>query len=180
MGSVDVLAKLPLINAYSKQLKLTLLTEEDKALYCTVMAEPGCMQYIGKLLPQADAGRSFAAAVKLNNQHPLKRIYLRASLLSSDQSIGIASINKLDIANKSADIGRMLLPQWQGKGLGSELSRMLIKWLAAELGAVSITKHIRADNTAAIKSALKLGFSATTVLPLIDKDGIARYQLGLA
>ncbi len=177
MCTVDVSTRLPLINDYSKLLHLTALTSDDSKLYCAIMAEPACIRHVGKLLPQIEAENNLSVAIKLNNQRPLTSIYLRVSLLSSGQNIGIASINQLNIENKSADIGRMLLPRWQGQGLGSELSRMLIKWLAAEMGVINFTKHIRDGNAAAIKSALKLGFSETGTLVTTGKEHTTRYQL---
>ena len=177
--SAEVLLKLQRINSYSRLLQLSPLTIEDNALYANVMTEPDCMRYVGKTLSKARAQQSFAAAIRLNQQQSVTRLYLRVALVSNCQSIGIASINDLNTKTKTADIGRILLPNWQGRGLGSELSSMLINGLAAEFEILTFTKSICKGNIAAIKSAQKLGFFAANILAE-NTEKTSRYLLTIA
>lgn len=158
MQQTSVQAKLQSINCRSERLQLTALSEADKTLYFAVMADRACMQYVGSPLTYAEAQHSFGAALKLNLQPHIQRFFFSVTQLSDGQSVGIASVNYLNLAANQAEIGRMLLPQWHGKGLGTELSSLLINWLAKEIGIVTFIKQIRVDNKAAIYSALKLGF----------------------
>jgi len=137
------------------------------------------MSYVSSPLSEDKAQRSFEAALKCNQQKRIQRCYFRVALQSNYQSIGIASVNQLDLAKKSAEIGRMLLPQWHSKGLGTELSGMLIRWLAAEWGITTITKQIQAANLAAVFSAQKLGFTKV-VSPTYPTSLAEQYQLKLA
>ncbi|MDR6982779.1 RimJ/RimL family protein N-acetyltransferase [Rheinheimera pacifica] len=143
------------------------------------MTDKASMSYISSPLSEDKAQRSFEAAIKCNQQQQIQRCYFRVALKSNHQSIGIASVNQLDLAKKHAEIGRMLSPQWHRKGLGTELSEMLIRWLVTELGITTITKQIQAANLAAVCSAQKLGFTKVVSQPY-PSSVTEQYQLKLA
>lgn len=179
MQQGDAVAKLQTICSSSARLHMTLLSEGDRTLYCSLMTDKASMSYVSSPLSEDKAHRSFEAALKCNQQRHIQRCYFRVALKSNNQSIGIASVNQLDLEKKYAEIGRMLLPQWHSKGLGTELSGMLIRWLAAEWGITTITKQIQAGNLAAVCSAQKLGFTKV-VSPSCPASLTEQYQLKLA
>lgn len=166
-------------NANSERLTLSALAGDDQALYCAVMTNPGCMSYVGAQLTPCQAQRSFNAALELTRQQPPTRFYLKVMCRATAQPVGIAAINQLDLTARTADIGRMLLPAWQGKGLGTELSQLLIRWLHTELNITGFSKHIRAGNQAAIQSALKLGFVLVGTSTGADGHSVQKYQLSV-
>lgn len=159
---------------------LSALSDADQDLYCAVMTDPGCMQYVGKLLSSCQAERDFSVVLNLSRQQPVTQFYFKVSLIETGQGIGIASINQLDANSQCADIGRMLLSSWQGQGLGTELSQLLISYLQTELSVDCFTKHIRDGNNAAIQSASKLGFRQVKTSKASKKDGIRKYQLSVS
>ncbi|WP_310207167.1 GNAT family N-acetyltransferase [Rheinheimera pacifica] len=175
----DAFAKLQTVCCSSARLQITLLSEDDRVLYCSLMTDKASMSYISSPLSEDKAQRSFEAAIKCNQQQQIQRCYFRVALKSNHQSIGIASVNQLDLAKKHAEIGRMLSPQWHRKGLGTELSEMLIRWLVTELGITTITKQIQAANLAAVCSAQKLGFTKVVSQPY-PSSVTEQYQLKLA
>lgn len=175
----DAAAKLQTVCCSSARLQITLLSEDDRALYCSLMTDKASMSYVSSPLSEDKAHRSFEAALKCNQQRHIQRCYFRVALKSNNQSIGIASVNQLDLEKKYAEIGRMLLPKWHSKGLGTELSGMLIRWLAAEWGITTITKQIQAGNLAAVCSAQKLGFTKA-VSQSCPAALTEQYQLKLA
>lgn len=179
MQQGDAFAKLQTVCCSSARLQIALLSEDDRALYCSLMTDKASMSYVSSPLSEDKAHRSFDAALKCNQLQQIQRCYFRVVLKSHYQSIGIASVNQLDLAKKSAEIGRMLLPQWHSKGLGTELSGMLIRWLAAEWGITTITKQIQAANLAAVFSAQKLGFTKV-VSQSCPASLTEQYQLKLA
>lgn len=167
----------PAIQISSKRLRLTALTDDDKALYCAVMTDPCCMLHVGTQLTSCQAERSFTAALGLTRQQPTTRFYLKVVWRATAEPIGIAAINQLDLTANTVDIGRMLLPEWHGKGLGTELSQLLIRWLHKELNITGFSKHIREGNQAAIRSALKLGFKPVSTSTAGDTTKLQKYLL---
>lgn len=163
----------------SEHLSLTALSDEDRDLFCAVMTDRQCMLHVGTQLTSCQAGHSFTAALELTRQQPIKRFYLKVVWRATAEPIGIAAINQLDLTAGTADIGRMLLPAWQGKGLGTELSQLLIRWLHNELNISRFSKHIRAGNRAAIQSAVKLGFKPVTMSIASDTHKMQKYLLSL-
>lgn len=166
-------------NASSERLTLSALSVNDKALYFSVMTNPGCMSYVGAPLTPGQAQRSFNAALELTRQQPPRRFYLKVVCRTTAQPVGIAAINQLDLTERTADIGRMLLPAWQGKGLGTELSQLLVRWLHTELNITGFSKHIRVGNLAAIQSALKLGFVLDSTSTVADGHNVQKYLLSV-
>lgn len=174
-----IVEKLSAMHCRSLRLALTPITAEDKSFYCSLMLDPVCMQYIGTALTQLEAEQAFTAIVNSNFNKLVRRRFLRVSTIDNRHLIGIASINDLDMSTKSADIGRILMPCWQGIGFGSEISQLLIGWLNTELGVTCVTKHIRDNNLAAIQSAKKLGFECVENDVLSDVPCIRKYKLTL-
>uniref|UniRef100_A0A486XKI7 N-acetyltransferase domain-containing protein n=1 Tax=Rheinheimera sp. BAL341 TaxID=1708203 RepID=A0A486XKI7_9GAMM len=166
-------------NAHSERLTLSALALDDQALYCAVMTNPGCMSYVGAQLTPCQAQRSFNAALELTRQQPPTRFYLKVTCRATAQPVGIAAINQLDLTAGTADIGRMLLPAWQGMGLGTELSQLLIRWLHTELNISGFSKHIRVGNQAAIQSAIKLGFVLVGTSTGADGHSVQKYLLSV-
>ena len=164
-------------NYRSSRLELTPLIIKDKNYYCSLMSNAICLKYIGHILTTEQAEERFLLLLNYNMQRPLTRLYLRVSLLATGEFIGIAAINQLNTEARSADIGRMLLPSWHGKGLGTELSQLLIDMLLKECGISFITKHIRDDNLAAIRSARRLGFVIGNDAGQSLKEGFVKYNL---
>ena len=165
------------IAANSEQLKITALSDDDEALYCAVMSNPSCMLHVGAQLTPSEAVHSFNAALELTRQQPVRRCYLKVTMRCNDEPIGIAAINQLDLTSGTADIGRILLPTWHGKGLGTELGQLLINWLHGQFNITCFSKHIRVANHAAIQSALKLGFKPASLPKASDNNKVQKYLL---
>lgn len=85
--------------------------------------------------------------------------------------VGIASYHPCQ-KNHTIEIGRMLLPEWQNQGLGSNISQQLICRAEQDSTMQQITKRIHKDNIAAIRSAYYRGFTLQSVLP----DGFLRFS----
>lgn len=77
--------------------------------------------------------------------------------------IGLASYQP-NQKNHTAEIGRMLLPQWQNQGFGSHISQLLILRAQQDHAIQQITKRIHKDNILAIRSAHSRGFTLQSAL----------------
>jgi RimJ/RimL family protein N-acetyltransferase len=171
MDNQAVLIKLQSINNHSARLRLAPLCRADASLYCALMSCPQAQHYIQQPLLPDVAQRSFKIALACNQRANPIRFIFSVQLHHSGVAIGIAAINHLDVMAKHADIGRMLLPQWQRQGIGTELSALLITTLAQAFDIRTVSKKVRADNLAAIMSAEKLGFVKTSEQPISTAKG---------
>ena len=174
MDHQEACFKLQQIKFASTRLAVSALRATDKELYLEVMTNSLCMQHIGAPLSIEQAEKDFSTVLRLKQQKQPQFLF-SVALIESGQKIGIASVDKLDLKAESADLGRILLPQWHGQGLGSELSHLLISWLRAELGIKRFTKHIRNSNAPAIESAKKLGFRLVRTTAVSSQPDISLY-----
>lgn len=162
MDNQAVLTRLHRLNIDSEQLRLAPLCQHDVALYCQLMCNQQALCYIHPPLTHDAALQSFNRSLACNlRAAPIRYIYT-VQLRQGGDAIGIAALNSLDVTAKHADIGRILLPQWQAKGLGTELSSALMAALTEAFDIRCFIKKIREDNVPAMLSANKLGFVKTT------------------
>ena len=174
MDHQEACFKLQQIKFASTRLTVSALSATDEELYLEVMTSPLCMQHISAPLSIKHAEKNFNTVLRLKQQEQPQFLF-SVALTGTGQKIGIASVDKLDLKAESADLGRILLPQWHGQGLGSELSHLLISWLRAELGIKRFTKHIRNSNISAIESAKKLGFKLVKTAVVSSQPDISLY-----
>lgn len=174
MEHQDACFKLQQIKFASTRLTVSALSATDEELYLEVMTSPLCMQHISAPLSIKHAEKNFNTVLRLKQQEQPQFLF-SVALTGTGQKIGIASVDKLDLKAESADLGRILLPQWHGQGLGTELSHLLISWLGAELGIKKFTKHIRNSNISAIESAKKLGFKLVKTAVVSSQPDISLY-----
>jgi len=79
--------------------------------------------------------------------------------------IGITGLIHIDLVHKTAEcfcvIGEK---EWWGKGIGTEVHRVLVDWGFRELGLDKVWADIKAENTAIIRVIEKLGFKVEGTL----------------
>lgn len=95
------------------------LADDDADLYVALYTDPVTMRLVGEPLDAAAAQRSFAAALRLG---ALPDLRYRLWTIRTDASAAKAGVVGLrrgpDFPAATAEIGVMLLPSWQGQGLG--------------------------------------------------------------
>lgn len=127
MQKGDAFAKLQTVCCSSARLQITLLSEDDRVLYCSLMTDKASMSYISSPLSEDKAQRSFEAAIKCNQQQQIQRCYFRVALKSNHQSIGIASVNQLDLAKNM----QKLAGCYRHSGIGKAWAQSLVRCLFA-------------------------------------------------
>ena len=87
-------------------------------------------------------------------------------LLENDAYIGNAYLNDIDLFNRSCTSGRLIGdPGYRGKGLGLEITMLLLRHAFLELGLERVASRQLTTNIASIKSLGKAGYR---------QEGIAR------
>ncbi|WP_019675320.1 GNAT family N-acetyltransferase [Arsukibacterium perlucidum] len=141
-------------------LSLSPLTPAAEPLFIALFSCPQVMRYIQPPLSVDQARQRFGRILKLSTGPA----YYLVNHNPSQQNIGLAMLNILP-EQSSAEIGRMLLPAWQQRGLGKALGQLLLQTASADSRVTQLTTRIHSSNNAAINSARKLGFAQQHCLP---------------
>jgi len=84
--------------------------------------------------------------------------------LESDELAGEALLWGIDLHNRTAHIGLSLRPAFRGRGLGTDVVRMLCRYGFAILGLHRLQIDTLAENDAMIAVAARAGFAAEGTL----------------
>jgi ribosomal-protein-alanine N-acetyltransferase len=85
----------------------------------------------------------------------------------SDRCIGMVNYHHRESRNRRLEIGYIIAPEHQGKGLGTEAVRALLEHCTGALGMHRVEALIQPDNTASIRLVERLGFRCEGG-PLVD------------
>lgn len=92
--------------------------------------------------------------------------YFVICLKENEQPIGFLSANNIDLINRKAEWGGIvLLPQYTSKGIGKLAGELLMDYLYGELGIHLIYGFVNVENFGSFKMAEKLGFKRTGQIP---------------
>lgn len=149
------------------QIATDVLQEADRELYVRLYTDPGVMCHIGPLWTQTAAEADFGAAMTLPvrplgecRQRRIIRIEgVGAGLLAVDQFAGVI------------DLGLMLLPDWQGRGIGTRVFRRVLAELAMPVHA-TLQVQYRASNRA--MAALARAFAVESPGPVFMRDRVVQ------
>lgn len=78
--------------------------------------------------------------------------------LADDQLIGEALLWGVDLHNRTAHVGISLRPAFRGRGLGTDVVRVLCRYGLVVRGLHRLQVETLADNAAMIRAACKAGF----------------------
>ncbi|GHG76354.1 hypothetical protein GCM10010919_31150 [Alishewanella longhuensis] len=154
----------------SAVLTLTPVTVAAEPIFIALFSCPQVMQHIQPPL----SGKEAALRLQQILQQTQGPAYFLVQHRPSQQAIGLAMLYKIP-GQAEAELGRMLLPNWQKLGLGTYLSQLLIETAKQDSSLQRVTKRIHHANAAAIVSAQKLGFVQQQTLA----DGLLCFTLDL-
>ena len=97
-----------------------------------------------------------------------------ATLRADGRLIALGNVRAHIDAPGVASIGYSVLPAFWGRGLGTELAALLVKFAVAALGAVEVRATTLDDNAASVRVLEKLGFTALETASEIDSRGDER------
>ena len=81
------------------------------------------------------------------------------------EPLGFIDLQNLELRHRRAEVGIVLLPGYQGKGLASEALRLLCSYASRHLGLRQLTAIISVRNSPARNLFLRCGFHRLAILP---------------
>ena len=140
------------------------LQPEDESFYCTCYTDPVLMQHIGEPLSPEAASRSFAVALKIATEIPMRRCTWVMQEKSLLLDIGLLALvcDQKEPEPINAELGVLVANSFQSKGYVSEVIAFLADITFSQTRLDAIHVHHRAKNIPVSKVALKLGFVCET------------------
>ena len=89
---------------------------------------------------------------------PYERLAWAVADRSKDRCIGMLNYHHREARNKRLELGYIVAPGHQGRGLGTEATRAVLDYCVGTLGAHRVHALINPENRASIKLAERLGF----------------------
>lgn len=123
--------------------RLNPLCVQDEDLYLRLHASVETMRHVSALMDADTARLRFSEACRLTeSSDPTYWIW---SVSMSDQARGVGIVSLMAGAS-SAEVGMMLLPEWQGRGLGKHAIRAITEYGFSTLGVARVESSQRAGN----------------------------------
>ncbi len=142
----------------TNRLVLRQILDSDAEPLFHFRSDPRVMQYFGRPLMQ-----EIAEAEKLvSDIHAMfdrnDGVQWAICLLDDPAMIGTITIWKIDKAHHRAEIGYLLSPDWQGKGLMTEALQAMLAYAFGTLHLHSLEANVNPDNAASITLLERNGF----------------------
>lgn len=145
----------------TRRLRARLVDERDRALYRALYSDAGVMAHVGTTLDPDAVDALFAKVCRANAKTSAMARYWRVDAAGADDPIGQVSMIRVADDPRCADLGVMLLPRWQNRGVGLSALAGLVDALLSErwpLGLETLTARHAADNPNAGRLTGALGF----------------------
>ena len=155
----------------TSRLHLRPLDGGAEALYCGLYTDPEVMRHIATPLSLDAAQRSFRLACWQAVQQPMDTPWWVMSEHVSRIDIGLIGMVRREAV---AEIGIVLLAQWQGRGFATETIRVLTDLAFEDPAIAMLVLDQASDNGAMLGLMEKLEFRRAAVA---GNDGRVRWQL---
>lgn len=145
----------------TRRVHARLVDHRDRALYRALYSDVGVMAHVGTTLDPDAVDALFAKVCRANAKASAIARYWRVDDARGGGPIGQVSMLRGSDDARCADLGVMLLPQWQNRGVGlSALAGLVDALLSARwpLGLEVLTARHAADNPNAGRLTGALGF----------------------
>lgn len=128
----------------------------DMSAFARYMTRPEYQRWIAAKLTSEDDVRAFVRGAMLRQNGPRRRSFQLAAIHKPDgQVIGDGFI--LLAQGESAEIGWGVTPVLWGRGLGTQIARVLVALSVERLKAKRVWCKVMAPNTASFRVAAKAG-----------------------
>jgi RimJ/RimL family protein N-acetyltransferase len=139
------------------RLNLTPLSDAHRALYCRLYTDPEVMRYVGACLDRAKAEHCFALALGASASPSPGNLIWSMDVRGDRVSAGLVGLR---IQGEEAEVGALILPEFQASGLATEAIAAMADHAFAILGLRRLLTRHRPEHTAAAALMRRLGFSA--------------------
>ncbi|TNJ35651.1 GNAT family N-acetyltransferase [Arenimonas terrae] len=146
----------------TSRLQLRPLAGEDGDSYVALYGNVTVMRHVRPPLAEPEARRSFSEALRQQREVPPRRRWWTLQTPDGTETFGLAG---LAYAGVGAELGILLRPAWQGRGLASEAVRALCAYAFREQALSSISARHGLDNRAAHRLFAHAGFEPAAAPP---------------
>lgn len=148
----------PFHNLESDRLLLRRVTTADVAAVFELRSNPETMQYVPRpLVKNHDEALAHIATIEAKIESN-EGINWAITLKGESKMLGIIGHYRIQPENYRAEIGYMILPEYQGMGITSEAVELVVKYGFETMKLHSIEGIIDPDNIASAKVLEKNGF----------------------
>jgi ribosomal-protein-alanine N-acetyltransferase len=159
-GPVEAMAKsastFPTLT--TRRLRLRRFEPRDAAGLHVCFGDPDAMRFWNTPVCSdiADTKRSLAWLSKTTS--PYDRLAWAICRKTDDECIGMVNYHHRDARNRRLELGYIIAPRLQRKGLGLEAVRKALDYCTGELGAHRVEALIHPGNVASVRLVERLGF----------------------
>jgi ribosomal-protein-alanine N-acetyltransferase len=132
------------------------MTEDDRQNYLLLVSNPDVMRYISNEALNAEIGNSrFGKVLQTNEQYQDLGIFA-VHEIGTGSYVGLSKLTH--ISSGTAELGYALLPDFWGKGYGTEISQRMLELAYSIPRLHTLEAYIHPDNTASQHILEKCGF----------------------
>lgn len=148
----------PFPELQSDKLKLRKISQDDAPALFALRTNPEVMKYLDRPLMQNLDEAHQLINVMLEGLDANKSIVWAICMSENERMLGTISFWKIDQENHRAEIGYILDPDWQGKGLMSDAMRLVIDYGFSNMRLHGIDANVNPANQKSINLLTKFGF----------------------
>ena len=132
------------------------MTETDRENYLRLVSDQDVMRYISNEVLSEETGHSrFGKVLQTNEQYEDLGIFA-VHEVGTNRYVGLSKLTH--VSSGTAEVGYALLPDFWGKGYGTEISRCMIELAYTIPRLHTLEAYIHPDNTASQHILEKCGF----------------------
>lgn len=140
------------------RLRMRPLGAQDRELYCHLYTDEETMRFIGAPLAPERAARSFSTALAGMRRDPIDSLFLTVVEKTSQQDVGICSLQSFDAERRSVQAGVMLIARVRAQGYSIESMIGLIRQAFAHLPVDEVWVQSAVDHIVVERAAISVGF----------------------
>jgi len=140
------------------RLRMRPLGPQDSALFCHLFSDEETMRFIGVPMAPERAARSFSSALAGMSREPVERMFLTVIEKTSNQEVGICSLQSFDAERRSVQAGVMFVARARAQGYAKEGFIGLIQQVFAHLPVDELWVQFATEHIAVERGVLSVGF----------------------
>lgn len=142
----------------TERMQLVALSPEHVGPMFRMRSDAEVMRYIPRTLAKTNA--DVEALIQMIHERFQQKMAINWAMIqtSDKQMIGCIGLVNIDAENDHAEIGYILLPEFQGKGFMHEAMQAVIDFSFEKLGVHRLSGNVDPENTASSKVLEKCGF----------------------
>lgn len=137
---------------------LTPLVASDEKEHMRLYTDPQVMHFVRRPMSEKAAKQQFDREMQMNQQTPPSLLTWSIRPQGAKQFAGVAYIFWHDESKRQAEMGVMLLPEQQGRGIANEIIPCLLNYAFKELAVRQVWAKTHPANSAGCKTLQKSGF----------------------